>query len=61
MRVRDMSEDGRSVAGIDPDEIQRCRVHGLLFDQSITDTCPLCEYERTDRVAKSRHNGYRSG
>lgn len=43
-----------SGAGIDLGDVRKCRIHGLLFDADITDSCPLCERERTDRIAGTR-------
>jgi|GEM_PF-6596095 len=43
-----------SGAGIDLGDVRKCRVHGLLFDADIADSCPLCERERTDRIAEAR-------
>lgn len=33
---------------------RKCNVHGLFFDPSISHTCPLCEFERADRIAGIR-------
>lgn len=46
-----MSKSVRPADGADLDSARKCRVHGLLFDPAITETCPLCEYERADRIA----------
>jgi hypothetical protein len=52
-----MTEESQSTAGIDLADLGRCRLHGLLFDRTVTDECPLCEYERAERVARSGHDG----
>ena len=46
-----MNENVRSAEAADRSTAQKYRIHGLLFDPDITDVCPLCEYERTERIA----------
>lgn len=46
-----MDERVGSSENIEVGEVRKCRVHGLLFDADIAEICPMCEFERTDRIA----------
>ncbi|WP_153300718.1 hypothetical protein [Halococcus hamelinensis] len=46
-----MDERVGSSENVEVGEVRKCRVHGLLFDADIADICPMCEFERADRVA----------